>query len=120
MVLKYEHISRALLILLASLLAMSSAAPTAAEGYDPDEFLNLDLSKAVLSPRPLGPANTFGKVSARVRADSDVAGPRHGTKQAGASSSQSAGRPGHGYADPGLAVQIRRHLQVETVVTRPS
>lgn len=31
----------------------------AAQPYSPDEFLNLDLSKAVLSPRPLGPATTF-------------------------------------------------------------
>ena len=74
MVLKYEHMSRPFLILLGSLLVMSSAASTAAEGYDPNEFLNLDLSKAVLSPKPLGPANTFGTVSARVRADGDAAG----------------------------------------------
>lgn len=31
----------------------------AAEPYRPGEFLNLDLSKAVLSPRPLGPATSF-------------------------------------------------------------
>ena len=30
-----------------------------AEPYRPGEFLNLDLSKAVLSPRPLGPATSF-------------------------------------------------------------
>ena len=142
MVLRYRIYVACLPILLSSLLVMSSAASTAAEGYHPDEFLGLDLSKAVLSPKPLGPANTFGTVPAKIGADSDVAGPRvharrrrllyeqcmcarrksarHSTKQARASSSQSAGRPGHGYADPGLALQIRRHLQVETIVTRPS
>jgi hypothetical protein len=31
----------------------------AAQPYRPDDFLNLDLSKAVLSPRPLGPAMSF-------------------------------------------------------------
>ena len=31
----------------------------AAQPYRPDEFLNLDLSKAVLSPVPLGPATSF-------------------------------------------------------------
>jgi hypothetical protein len=66
---------RVLPILLSSVLMMSSAASTAAEGYDPDQFLNLDLSKAVLSPKPLGPANTFGTVSAKARSDSDVADP---------------------------------------------
>ena len=73
MALRYEHMSRGLLILLSFVLVMSSVASTAAEGYDPDEFLNLDLSKAVLSPKPLGPANTFGTVTAKARADSDVA-----------------------------------------------
>ena len=31
----------------------------AAQPYRPDEFLKLDLSKAVLSPEPLGPATSF-------------------------------------------------------------
>ena len=31
----------------------------AAQPYRADDFLNLDLSKAVLSPRPLGPATSF-------------------------------------------------------------
>jgi hypothetical protein len=31
----------------------------AAQSYRPDDFLNLDLSKAVLSARPLGPATSF-------------------------------------------------------------
>lgn len=31
----------------------------AAQPYRPDEFLKLDLSKAVLSPKPLGPAASF-------------------------------------------------------------
>jgi hypothetical protein len=30
-----------------------------AQAYRPDDFLNLDLSRAVLSPRPLGPATSF-------------------------------------------------------------
>ena len=32
---------------------------SAAAEYRPDEFLDLDLSKAVLSPKPLGPATGF-------------------------------------------------------------
>ena len=52
--------------LCAGLLAwvgLSSAAE-----YRPDEFLGLDLSKAVLSPKPLGPPAQFAPV--RVEADS--------------------------------------------------
>jgi hypothetical protein len=67
--------SRGLLILLSSVLVMSSVASTAAESYDPGEFLNLDLSKAALSPKPLGPANTFGTVFAKDRGDGDAAQP---------------------------------------------
>lgn len=67
--------SRGLLIFLSSILVLSSVATAPAEGYDPGEFLNLDLSKAVLSPKPLGPANTFGTISAKARADTDVVDP---------------------------------------------
>ena len=75
MVLRYEYMLRILPILLSSVLVMSSAAATAAEGYDPNEFLNLDLSKAALSPKPLGPANTFGTIAAEARTDSHVGRP---------------------------------------------
>jgi hypothetical protein len=33
--------------------------PSIADQYRPGDFLNLDLSKAVLSPKPLGPATQF-------------------------------------------------------------
>jgi hypothetical protein len=51
----------------ATLLAWGSGA--GADEYRPDEFLSLDLSTAVLSPKPLGPAATFTPVSVEARAD---------------------------------------------------
>lgn len=39
--------------------ALGWSGVTAAQQYRADEFLNLDLSRAVLSPKPLGPAATF-------------------------------------------------------------
>jgi hypothetical protein len=36
-----------------------AGSPSIADEYRPDEFLNLDLSKAVLSPKPLGPPAQF-------------------------------------------------------------
>ncbi len=39
--------------------AMVLSGPAAAQQYRPGEFLTLDLSKAVLSPKPLGPATGF-------------------------------------------------------------
>src|ERR1700689_3380268 len=42
---------------------------SAAQQYRADEFLNLDLSKAVLSPKPLGPAASFAPGPLDVTAD---------------------------------------------------
>jgi hypothetical protein len=138
-----------------TLLAWSG--PAVADEYRPGEFLGLDLSKAVLSPKPLGPAQQFvpvqleaktdrGNEPAPARAEAKVelrveprivvhktrlaracapgeAGracargeaARRGSNQAGAATRQSAGRASLRYADSGLAVQVRRHLQLEAV-----
>ena len=40
-----------------------------ADEYRPDQFLGLDLSRAVLSPKPLGPASQFAPVPVEARAD---------------------------------------------------
>jgi hypothetical protein len=42
--------------------ALLASNPSMADGYKPDEFLSLDLSKAALSPKPLGPAAQFEPV----------------------------------------------------------
>jgi hypothetical protein len=49
------------------LLAWSDLA--GADQYRPDEFLGLDLSKAVLSPKPLGPPAQFAPVGVEAKAD---------------------------------------------------
>ena len=54
-------------IICATLLAWSGLAM--ADEYRPDEFLGLDLSKAVLSPKPLGPASQFMPVQVEARTD---------------------------------------------------
>jgi hypothetical protein len=60
----------------ATLLACGNPAVAAgeyrAEQYRADEFLGLDLSKVVLSPKPLGPATQFAP---RALAKSDPGGP---------------------------------------------
>ena len=60
----------------AALLAGST--PSKADQYRADEFLGLDLSKAVLSPKPLGPSSEFAPVAIEARTDpgSDGAGAR--------------------------------------------
>ena len=51
---------------------LSAAADDLPHQYRPGEFLSLDLSKAVLSPKPLGPPSTFAAVP--IEADSGGAG----------------------------------------------
>ena len=51
----------------ATLLAWSGA--SLADDYRPDEFLRLDLSRALLSPRPLGPPSEFAPVRVEAKVD---------------------------------------------------
>lgn len=53
-------------ILGATLVAWSGM--SIADEYRPGEFLGLDLAKAVLSPKPLGPATQFAPVRIEARA----------------------------------------------------
>jgi hypothetical protein len=43
--------------------------PSIADQYRPDEFLALDLSKAVLSPKPLGPPAQFEPMRVEAKTD---------------------------------------------------
>ena len=54
-------------IICTALLTASGLA--AADEYRPDQFLGLDLSKAVLSPKPLGPPARFAPVAVEARSD---------------------------------------------------
>jgi hypothetical protein len=54
-------------ILCTTLLALSY--PAVADEYRPDEFLGLDLSKAVLSPKRLGPEARFAPVPVEAKTD---------------------------------------------------
>ncbi len=54
--------------LLGAALVLGGSTAWAAD-YRPDEFLNLDLSKAVLSPKRLGPATQFVKVPIEAKSE---------------------------------------------------
>ena len=70
----------------AALLAWSGLA--VADEYRPDQFLGLDLSKALLSPKPLGPASRF------------VPGPLDATVDHGSEDAQARAEPN---AEPKIA-----------------
>lgn len=55
-----------LAVLGAALIAGGAAS---AADYKPDEYLNLDLSKAVLSPKPLGPETSFAPLAVEAKGD---------------------------------------------------
>ena len=48
---------------------LALAGPAAADEYQPSEFLKLDLSQAILSPKRLGPETQFGPVRIEARSD---------------------------------------------------
>jgi hypothetical protein len=52
-------LNRGRLLVAIGVAALAWSGLAAAQVYRPGEFLNLDLSKAVLSPSPLGPATSF-------------------------------------------------------------
>jgi hypothetical protein len=54
-------------VICAMLLAWSGL--SMADEYRPDEFLGLDLSSAVLSPKPLGPGSEFAPVAIEAKTD---------------------------------------------------
>jgi hypothetical protein len=58
----------------AALLAWSG--PSIADQYRPGDFLSLDLSKAVLSPKALGPATQFEPFPVEAGGDPDGATPQ--------------------------------------------
>ncbi|MHB8270536.1 hypothetical protein [Bradyrhizobium sp.] len=49
--------------------AILAAGSSWADEYRPDEFLTLDLSKAVLSPKPLGPPAQFEPMRSEAKTD---------------------------------------------------
>jgi hypothetical protein len=57
-------------LVIALTLAWGSVA--LAEDYRPDDYLSLDLSKALLSPRRLGPATQFAPVPVEARSDAQA------------------------------------------------
>jgi hypothetical protein len=51
-------------------MLLASSGLSMADEYRAEEFLGLDLSKAVLSPKPLGPPTQFAPVPVEAKADS--------------------------------------------------
>ncbi|MCK1709220.1 MULTISPECIES: hypothetical protein [unclassified Bradyrhizobium] len=66
MVLKSVHFAVAVALILAA------GGVARADDYKPDEYLGLDLSKAVLSPKRLGPETRFAPLALEARGGNDA------------------------------------------------
>jgi len=88
-------------------LVLAWSGPSVADDYRPDEFLSLDLSRAVLSPKPLGPTAGFVPGPLDVSVD-----PRNHSAQAFAEST--AEPKAEGKAEPRFAVRATRVSHIPT------
>jgi hypothetical protein len=75
MVLKNVFIATACALLLGC-----GSASAADDAYRPGQFLGLDLSRAVLSPKRLGPAAEFEPLAVEARGDRESDGPQAGAE----------------------------------------
>ncbi len=69
-------VPKSVFMALISTIAMAWSGVAIADQYRPDEFLRLDLSTAVFSPKPLGPASGFKPGPLDVNIDHGSAGTR--------------------------------------------
>jgi hypothetical protein len=93
---------------------LTLAGPTMADEYRPDEYMGLDLSKAVFSPKPLGPPSEFAPIPVEAKADrSGEAAQAHAEPSADAHKVLPAGRARAARAEhlraPARARLARRH-----------
>jgi hypothetical protein len=101
----FQEAQMALKNVLAAIVCMTLLAwncPSVAEGYRAGEFLGLDLSSAVLSPKPLGPAASF------------VPGPLDVTINRGGEGVQARAEP---KADPAIRAPVARVVPAARVAT---
>ena len=83
------------------------------EEYRPGEFLTLDLSKAVLSPKALGPASGFTPGPLDVKTDNGGAGFRANTETANTETAAAQPATTEPKAAPAIKVHKTRIVQAE-------
>jgi hypothetical protein len=86
--------------------AILAAGSSWADEYRPDEFLSLDLSKAALSPKPLGPPAQFEPMRAEAKTDVQ-------SKAVDVAPAQADAVPKHANAAPKAARTRIVHARVE-------
>src|SRR3954471_20389654 len=85
--------------------AILAAGSSWADEYRPDEFLTLDLSKAALSPKPLGPPTQFEPRQSEAKTD-----PQSNGAQVDAAPMHVAAAPKHVDAAPVHVHAVPKHV----------
>jgi hypothetical protein len=93
--------------------ALSCSGPARADQYRPDEFLHLDLSTAVLSPKPFGPASGFTPGPLDVKTDNGGAGFRANTEAANTETANAQPATTEPKAAPTITVHKTRIVHAE-------
>jgi hypothetical protein len=94
-----------------STIVMAWGGVAIADQYRPDEFLRLDLSKAVLSPKPLGPASGFTPGPLDVNID-------HGSADTHASVEPKAGAEPKVSVEPKVSMEAKAEPTITVKKTR--
>ena len=94
-----------------STIVMAWSGVAIADEYRPDEFLHLDLSKAVLSPKPLGPASGFTPGPLDVNID-------HGSADTHASVEPKAGAEPKVSVEPKVSTEAKAEPTITAKKTR--
>jgi hypothetical protein len=104
-------VPKSVFMVLISTIVMAWSGVAIADQYRPDEFLHLDLSKAVLSPKPLGPASGFTPGPLDVNID-------HGNAGTQASVEPKAGAEPKGSIEPKVSTEAKAEPTITVKKTR--
>ncbi len=105
---------------------LASSGLLMADEYRPDEYLGLDLSRAVLSPRPLGPATEFAPVPLEAKTDRDSEGvqanaePKVVVGTAGVAHRNQRAQPSEPKAEPKMVLRKTRIAHPRVAKARSS
>ena len=115
-------VPKSVFIAFASTMVMAWNGVAVADQYRPDEFLHLDLSRAVLSPKPLGPASRFapgpldvniGRGSSDTRASVEPKANVESTESAESKGSVEPKASAEAKAEPTITVQKTKVVRAE-------
>lgn len=109
-------VPKSVFMALMSTIVMAWSGVAIADQYRPDEFLQLDLSKAVLSPKPLGPASGFTPGPLDVNIDHGSADTRASVEPKASTEPKPSAEP-KGSVEPKVRAEAKAEPKAEPTIT---